>query len=231
VAWGTAKACYVVVSIELSNDLVVIHLLYDFVRNSVLLIFILKTISTNTVWWELHKSNVHGTAVVAKPLTTDNSTHRWKRWSHPLHCYQHQAGFIFGHHPRKPIILNAWFQLWNMEPDLWFRQQHQVFCWSCTYSEWSNYCQCLRGHFRAPGASHGSGVVSQQLQFYKMMIRHTHSQKGSVLVWGAWRCTTTSSLASTIAQLKYNQISVVSFWEQGKKHLSGGQKKGGTAFH
>ena len=33
--------------------------------------------------------------------------------SHPSHCSHHQAGFMFGHHPRKPIILNAWFQLWN----------------------------------------------------------------------------------------------------------------------
>jgi len=23
-----------------------------------------------------------------------------------------------------------------------------VFCWSYNYSEWSNYCQWLRGHFR-----------------------------------------------------------------------------------
>jgi hypothetical protein len=30
----------------------------------------------------------------------------------------------------------------------WFGQQYLVFCWSCTYSEWSNYCHWLRGHFR-----------------------------------------------------------------------------------
>ena len=30
----------------------------------------------------------------------------------------------------------------------WFGQQYLVFCRSCTYSEWSNYCQWLHGHFR-----------------------------------------------------------------------------------
>jgi len=49
----------------------------------------------------------------------------------------------------------------NMEPDLWwFRPQYVVFCWSPTSSEWLNYCQWLRDHFRLPGASCGPGVVS-----------------------------------------------------------------------
>jgi len=39
---------------------------------------------------------------------------------------------------------------------------------------------------------------------FSRRIAHTHSQKCSVLVWGAWRCTSTSSLASTITQLKYH---------------------------
>ena len=51
----------------------------------------------------------------------------------PLHCFQRQSGFMFGHHARKPIILNSWFQLWNMEADLWwFGQKYLVFCWSST---------------------------------------------------------------------------------------------------
>ena len=56
------------------------------------------------------------------------------------------------------------------------------------------------------------------LQFFKIMIDHTHSQKCSVLVWGAWRCTLTS-LASTIAHLKYCQTTVVSFRERGEKQI------------
>jgi len=41
------------------------------------------------------------------------------------------------------------------------------------------------------------------LQFFKMTIR-PYTQECSVLVWGAWRCASTSSLASTISRLKYH---------------------------
>ena len=43
---------------------------------------------------------------------------RYGQMSHLSRCYPRHAGFMFGYHPRKLIILNAWFQLWNMEPDL-----------------------------------------------------------------------------------------------------------------
>ena len=36
--------------------------------------------STKTVQQELHKSNIHGRAAIAKPLSTQNNTKRWKRW-------------------------------------------------------------------------------------------------------------------------------------------------------
>ena len=90
----------------------------------------LKTVSTKTVWQECHKSNIHGRAAIAKPLITENNAIRWKRdhlmightlygqMSHPSQCYWHQVRFMFGHHPQKSIIVHAWFQLWNMEPDL-----------------------------------------------------------------------------------------------------------------
>jgi len=48
------------------------------------------------------------------------------------------------------------------------------------------------------------------MQFFKMTFRHTHSQKCSVLVWGAWRCISTSSLASKIARLQY-------YWTTGRR--------------
>jgi hypothetical protein len=52
------------------------------------------------------------------------------------------------------------------------------------------------------------------MQFLKMTISpYTH--ECSVLVWGAWRCTSTSSLANKIARLKYHLTTVVSFTEQG----------------
>jgi len=40
----------------------------------------LETVSTKTAWWELHKSNIHGRAAIAKPLITENSANRCKRW-------------------------------------------------------------------------------------------------------------------------------------------------------
>jgi len=54
-------------------------------------------------------------------VITENSTkgEKYGQMSHPSRS-RHQTGFMFGHHPRKPLILNAWFQLWNMEPDLWW---------------------------------------------------------------------------------------------------------------
>ena len=57
------------------------------------------------------------------------------------------------------------------------------------------------------------------LQFFKTTIRHTRSQKCSFLVWEAWRCTSTSFLASTITHLKYRRTSVVSFREQDEKQI------------
>ena len=43
----------------------------------------------------------------------------------PSHCSQHQAGLMSGECPMEPIILNARFQLWNMEADpWWFGQQY-----------------------------------------------------------------------------------------------------------
>jgi len=87
--------------------------------------------------------------MITKPGHLMIGNTQYGQMSHPSCCSWHRVGFIFGHRPRKPIILNAWFQLWNMEPDpWWFWQQYLVFCCSCTYSEWSNYCHWLRGHFR-----------------------------------------------------------------------------------
>jgi len=79
-------------------------------------------------------------------LITENSTKRWKIWSDEPSFTFPTSGWIY---VGKPLILSTSFQLWNMEPDLWWvGQQCLVFCCSCTYSEWSNYCRWLRGHFR-----------------------------------------------------------------------------------
>jgi len=44
----------------------------------------------------------------------------------PAHCSQHHSRFIFGEPPRKLIILNAWFQLWNIQADLWRSGHHYL---------------------------------------------------------------------------------------------------------
>jgi len=85
---------------------------------------------TKTVRRELHQSNIHSRVAIAKPLIAENNAKDEKdgvtiiklgclvigntwygQMNHLSHCSQHQARFIFGERPRKPIILNAWFQL------------------------------------------------------------------------------------------------------------------------
>jgi hypothetical protein len=46
-----------------------------------------------------------------------------------------------------------------------------------------------------------------------------NNDKILVLVSGAWRCTLTSSLTSTIVKVKYHRTTVVSFREQGEKQI------------
>ena len=72
-----------------------------------------------------------------------------------------------------------------------------VFRWSYNYSEWSNYCQWLDilGNQVCPVVQM---LLPNDTVFRDRQFTHTHTQKCSVLVWGAWRCTSAPSLASTI---------------------------------
>jgi len=54
-------------------------------------------------------------------------------------------------------------------------------------------------------------VSYQWCNFSRWKFAHKHSQKCSVLVWGAWRYTSTYSLANTITKLKYHRAPVISF--------------------
>jgi hypothetical protein len=96
---------------------------------------------------EPHKTNIHSRNTMAKPLITENNAKRRKGWcddhktwtsndwmyviwsdESSSRCSQHTAGFMFGERPRKPTFLSAWFQLWEVEADLWqFGQQYLVF--------------------------------------------------------------------------------------------------------
>jgi hypothetical protein len=65
--------------------------------------------------------------MIVKPVHLLTGNTWYGQMSHPC-CSQHQARFMFRHCPRKPIVLNAWFNLLNMEADLWwFRQQYLGF--------------------------------------------------------------------------------------------------------
>jgi len=45
-----------------------------------------EAVATKTVWQELHKTNIHGTAAIVEPLITENSAKRWSRW-----CDDHKS--------------------------------------------------------------------------------------------------------------------------------------------
>jgi hypothetical protein len=137
----------------------------------------------------------------------------------PFTVFPTSSRFMFGKRPRKPTILNACFQLWNIEADLWwFGQQYLAILLTII---------TLRG--RITGSDY-VGISGNHVHLIVQMHRnneeffsiwqfsHTHSQKCSVLVWGALRRTATSSLTSTIARLQYKRTAVVSFREYVEKH-------------
>ena len=73
------------------------------------------------LWWlkTKLKGEKDGVTIIKRGRLMIGNT-QYSQMSCPSHCYQHQVGFRFGACSRKPIILNAWFQLWNMEKDLWW---------------------------------------------------------------------------------------------------------------
>ena len=40
----------------------------------------LEAVPAKTVWQELHKTKIRGTAAIVEPLITENSAKRWRRW-------------------------------------------------------------------------------------------------------------------------------------------------------
>jgi hypothetical protein len=116
----------------------------------------MKTVPTKTFRQELHTSNIHGRAAIAKPLITERTLKsetdgvkmikpvrvmigntQYGQTRCPSRCSQHQA-----ERPMKPVIVNAWIQLRNMA---WICDDLGsiilVFCWSYNYNDWSKYCQ------------------------------------------------------------------------------------------
>jgi len=64
--------------------------------------------------------------MITKPGRPMHGNTQFNQMCSPSCFSQHQAGFMFGERPRKPIILNAWFQLWDMEADLWWPGQQYL---------------------------------------------------------------------------------------------------------
>ena len=93
--------------------------------------------STKTVWRELHKSSIHGRAAVAKPLITENSAKRWKRW-----CDDH-----------KTWPSDDWkYIIWSDEPSfMLFATSGWVYIWT---SPKEAYTECL-----VPTVKHGARPV------------------------------------------------------------------------
>ena len=102
-------------------------------------------VSTKTVRRELHKSDIHGTPAIAKSLIAENNTERRKRqyddydsWTSGDLKHVIRSGessftlfptpgwvYVWRTRPKKRIILNGRFHLWNTEADLWwFGQQY-----------------------------------------------------------------------------------------------------------
>jgi hypothetical protein len=116
-------------------------------------------VSSKTFPRELHKSNIHGRAYIAKSLevmlrcvnsgvmTTKldirllETPAGYGQASHPHAVPYVMQSLRSESQPGKPTIRNAWFQQWNIGEVLWwFRQQYRgtVFCWSNYDSSWPN---------------------------------------------------------------------------------------------
>jgi len=94
--------------------------------------------STKTVWRELHKSSIHGRAAIAKPLITENSAKRWKRW-----CDDH-----------KTWPSDDWkYIIWSDEPSfMLFPTSGWVYIWTSPKEAYNP--ECL-----VPTVKHGARPV------------------------------------------------------------------------
>ena len=115
-----------------------------------------RPVSTNSVWWELHKSNIHDRAGIAKLLITENNVEMWKRW-----CDYHKTwtsddwkyviwsdelSFTLFPTSGRVYVWRTPKESHNPECETWrwiyddLGSNILVFCSSYNYSEWLNYC-------------------------------------------------------------------------------------------
>jgi len=57
------------------------------------------------------------------------------------------------------------------------------------------------------------------MQLFKMTARSYTAESAQSWCWGAWRCTSTSYLVSSMTRLEHHQTTVVSFREYGEKQI------------
>ena len=177
-----------------------------------------------------HKFNTHWTSAIAKPLITENTTKRQNRWCDDdktwtsddcryVICSDASSFMLFPTSGRMPkeannpeclvqtvthggvcvkylgilLVLQLFWVVELLPVNTWTFQVTRCIFWS--------RCHLLN-----------------MMQFSRWQFAHTNSQKCSVLVWGPRRCTSTFSLANTIARLKYHRTTVAGCKHYGGKH-------------
>ena len=133
-----------------------------------------------------------------------------------------RPGLCLANAQGKSIILNAWFQLWNMEVELW---------WFGQRISWYSDGPIISLNGQITASDYVDTVENQVHPTVQILFPNNDAifqddissisqrLKCSVLVWWAWRCTSTSSLANTITRLKHHQTTVVIFREYGEKQF------------
>jgi hypothetical protein len=123
-------------------------------------IHIENPVSTKTVRRELHKSNIHGRAAIAKPLITESNAQMCKRW-----CHDQKTKTIRQLETRVRWSDESSFTLFRTSGRVYLRLQNSqsgilgtnsetrgkfcgglgsnimVFVWSHYYPSWPNYCK------------------------------------------------------------------------------------------
>jgi len=193
-------------------------------------------VSLQIIREKLQKSNIYSTAAIATPLITENNAERRERWydDHKTRTSDDWKYAIWSDEsfftvfptsdrvcvwrtPKEAIIQNAWFQLQNTETHPWrFGQNFDI-----PFVLWLLWMIQLLpvdtlGNLVNPQVQ--TLVRDNEANFSRWSFTHSHTARSvDLLVWGVWRCISTSSLASTIARLKYHRTTAVSVGEQGEK--------------
>ena len=82
--------------------------------------------------------------MIIKPGSLMHGNTKYGQMCRSSLCSQHQAWFMFGERPRKPLMSAYNCEIWRrMYDDL--SSNILALCWSQNCSEWSNYFQELRG--------------------------------------------------------------------------------------